>query len=84
MFKLSQGRRQKQGETEMLGDTPAGERHRPRGGSQPRLFLEACDAVPHELQHPLREVAEARVIDGGYLGWLLRAGRVAAIKRGGR
>jgi Fic family protein len=48
------------------------------------LFLEACDAVPHELQRPLREVAEACAIDGGYLGWLLRAGRVAGTKRGGR
>jgi Fic family protein len=48
------------------------------------LFLEACDAVPQELQRPLREAAEACAIDADYLGWLLRAGRVAGTKRGGR
>jgi len=48
------------------------------------LFLEACDAVPQELQRPLAEVAEACVIDADYLSWLLRAGRVAGSKRGGR
>lgn len=48
------------------------------------LFLEACDALPQELQRPLREVAEACAIDADYLGWLLRAGRVAGTKRGGR
>ena len=48
------------------------------------LFLEACDAVPQELQRPLREVAERCAIDADYLSWLLRAGRVAGTKRGGR
>ena len=48
------------------------------------LFLEACDAVPQELQRPLRVVAEACAIDADYLSWLLRAGRVAGTKRGGR
>ncbi|NTW97070.1 MAG: Fic family protein [Oscillochloris sp.] len=48
------------------------------------LYLEACDALPEELRRPLREVAEERGIDAGYLGWLLRAGRVAGAKRGGR
>jgi Fic family protein len=48
------------------------------------LFLEACDAVPQELQRPLRDVAEECAIDAAYLGWLLRAGRVAGSKRGGR
>jgi Fic family protein len=48
------------------------------------LFLEACDAVPQELQRPLRSIAEECAIDGAYLGWLLRAGRVAGSKRGGR
>ncbi|NCC36951.1 MAG: Fic family protein [Chloroflexia bacterium] len=48
------------------------------------LFLEACDAVPQELQRPLREIAEACAIDADYLSWLLRAGRVAGRKRGGR
>jgi Fic family protein len=48
------------------------------------LYLEACDALPEELRRPLREVAEECMIDAGYLGWLLRAGRVAGAKRGGR
>jgi Fic family protein len=48
------------------------------------LFLEACDAVPQELQRPLRDVAETCAMDADYLGWLLRAGRVAGAKRGGR
>lgn len=48
------------------------------------LFLEACDAVPQEQHHPLREIAERCAMDAGYLGWLLRAGRVAGRKRGGR
>jgi Fic family protein len=48
------------------------------------LYLEACDALPEELRRPLREVAEECVIDADYLGWLLRAGRVAGAKRGGR
>jgi Fic family protein len=48
------------------------------------LFLEAIDALPQEQHRPLREVAEACGMDAGYLGWLLRAGRVAGRKRGGR
>lgn len=48
------------------------------------LFLEACDAVPQELQRPLREVAMICAIDADYLSWLLREGRVAGTKRGGR
>lgn len=48
------------------------------------LFLEACDVVPQEQKQPLREVAERCGMDAGYLGWLLRAGRVAGSKRGGR
>lgn len=48
------------------------------------LFLDACAAVPQELQRPLREVAEECAIDADYLSWLLRAGRVAGSKRGGR
>lgn len=48
------------------------------------LYLEACNALPDELRRPLREVAEECAIDVGYLGWLLRAGRVAGSKRGGR
>ena len=48
------------------------------------LFLDACAAVPQELQRPLREVAEACAIDADYLSWLLRAGRVAGSKHGGR
>ena len=48
------------------------------------LFLEAGDAVPPELQCPLRDVAEECVIDAAYLSSLLRAGRVAGSTRGGR
>lgn len=48
------------------------------------LFLQACDAVPQELQRPLRDIAETCAIDADYLGWLLRAGRIAGTKRGGR
>lgn len=48
------------------------------------LFLEACAAVPQELKRPLREVAEECAIDADYLSWLLRVGRVAGSKRGGR
>lgn len=48
------------------------------------LFLEACAAVPQELQRPLREIAEECAINVDYLSWLLRAGRVAGSKRGGR
>jgi Fic family protein len=48
------------------------------------LYLEACDALPDELRRPLREVADDCSIDADYLGWLLRAGRVAGAKRGGR
>ncbi|KAB8140799.1 Fic family protein [Chloroflexia bacterium SDU3-3] len=48
------------------------------------MFLSACADVPEELQRPIREVAEACAIDGDYLGWLLREGRVAGQKRRGR
>ena len=48
------------------------------------MFLEACAAVPEALMRPLAEVAEARAIDADYLGWLLRAGRIAGQKRRGR
>lgn len=48
------------------------------------LFLEAFDALPQEQHRPLREVAEESGVDADYLGWLLRAGRVAGRKRGGR
>lgn len=48
------------------------------------LFLEAIDAVPEEQRRSVREVAAVCSIDADYLGWLLRAGRVAGVKRGGR
>lgn len=48
------------------------------------MFLEACAAVPEELQRPLREIAEECEIDTGYLGWLLREGRIAGQKQRGR
>jgi Fic family protein len=48
------------------------------------MFLEACAAVPEEIQRPLREVADACDMKADYLGWLLREGRVAGQKRRGR
>src|SRR6266545_2450933 len=48
------------------------------------MFLEACAAMPEELQRPLREVAQECAIDADYLGWLLREGRIAGQKRRGR
>ena len=48
------------------------------------LYLEACGALPDEVRRPLRAVAAECTIDADYLGWLLRAGRVAGAKRGGR
>jgi len=48
------------------------------------MFLEACAAVPDELQRPLRDIAPACDMDGDYLGWLLREGRTAGQKRRGR
>ncbi|NTU63285.1 MAG: Fic family protein [Chloroflexi bacterium] len=48
------------------------------------LYLETCDALPDELRRPLREAAQECAMDVNYLGWLLRAGRVAGSKRGGR
>ena len=48
------------------------------------LFLEAIDAVPLVQQRPLRDIAAACAIDADYLSWLLREGRVAGTKRGGR
>lgn len=48
------------------------------------MFLEACAAVPEVLMRPLAEVAGGCAIDAGYLGWLLRAGRIAGQKRRGR
>jgi cell filamentation protein, protein adenylyltransferase len=48
------------------------------------MFLEACAAIPEQLQRPLREVAHICAIDADYLGWLLREGRIAGQKRRGR
>jgi Fic family protein len=48
------------------------------------MFLEACAAVPEELQRPLREIAQECDVDADYLGWLLREGRIAGQKRRGR
>ncbi len=48
------------------------------------IFLDACDGLPEEQRHPLRDIATACSINPDYLGWLLRVGRVSGIKRGGR
>ena len=48
------------------------------------MFLEACATMPEELQRTLRDVAETCDIKPDYLGWLLRAGRIAGQRRAGR
>jgi len=48
------------------------------------MFLEACAAVPEALQRPIRDIASVCAMDADYLGWLLRAGRIAGQKRRGR
>ena len=48
------------------------------------MFAEAVAAVPEEERRPLREVAGEVGMEADYLGWLLRAGRVAGTKQGGR
>lgn len=48
------------------------------------LYLEACAAVPEEEYLLLAELAEMTGYASTHLGWLIRQGRLAAVKRGGR
>jgi Fic family protein len=48
------------------------------------LYLEACAAVPEADAQPLAELARLTGYSSAHLGWLIRQGRIAAVKRGGR
>jgi Fic family protein len=48
------------------------------------LYLEACRQEPEEIYQPLSQLAGPSGFSADYLGWLVREGRVAAIKRGRR
>jgi Fic family protein len=48
------------------------------------ITLAACADVPPAKALPLRELALLTGIEVDYLGWLARAGRIAAVKRAGR
>ncbi len=48
------------------------------------LYLEACSAVPDAAYVPLAQLAAESPYTTNYLGWLVRQGRLAAVKRGGR
>jgi len=48
------------------------------------LYLEACAAEPEAEYLPLREIAKLTRFSTEHLGWLIRKGRLAAVKRGGR
>jgi hypothetical protein len=46
------------------------------------LYLQACAALPEENYQPLAALAKETGYSVDYLGWLVRQGRVAAVKRG--
>jgi hypothetical protein len=48
------------------------------------LYLEACAAVSEEHYQPLAELARITGYASTHLGWLIRQGRLAGVKRGGR
>jgi hypothetical protein len=48
------------------------------------LYLEACAAVPEEAYSSLAELAEISGYASTHLGWLIRQGQLAGMKRGGR
>jgi hypothetical protein len=48
------------------------------------MILTACGELPPTKALPLRELAILTGIEVDYLGWLARAGRIAAVKRSGR
>jgi hypothetical protein len=48
------------------------------------LYLEACAALPSDAYLSLSTLAQPSGYSVDYLGWLVRQGRIAAIKRNGR
>jgi fido (protein-threonine AMPylation protein) len=48
------------------------------------LYLEVCSVTPDDEYRPLSELAEESGYSTDYLGWLVRHGRLEAVKRGGR
>jgi hypothetical protein len=48
------------------------------------LYLDACAAAAEADEHLLAELARASGYTSAHLGWLVRQGRLAAVKRGGR
>jgi Fic family protein len=48
------------------------------------LYLEACNSAPDAAYLPLSQLAKDTPYTTNYLGWLVRQGRLAAVKRGGR
>lgn len=48
------------------------------------LYLESCEAEPTTEYRTLAELAAQTEYDADYLGWLIRKGRLPAVKRGGR
>lgn len=48
------------------------------------LYLEACAALPSENYRPLSALAKQAGYSTDYLGWLVRQGRIEAVKRGAR
>jgi Fic family protein len=48
------------------------------------LYLEVCKKEPEDLYQPLSILAKQSGLSADYLGWLVRKGRLAAVKRQGR
>lgn len=48
------------------------------------LYLEACRHEQHDLYQPLAKLAEPSGFTTDYLGWMVRQGRLHAVKRSGR
>ena len=48
------------------------------------LYLEACAAMPDDAYQSLSELARLSGYSVDYLGWLIRQGRLEAVKRRGR
>ena len=48
------------------------------------LYLAAIAAVPEADELPLATLAQLTEYSSAHLGWLIRQGRLAAVKRGGR
>lgn len=48
------------------------------------LYLEACATTPDDAYRPLAALAREGGYTAAHLGWLIRKGRLDAVKRGGR